>query len=49
MKHDAETQVPIIAKRDAGRLADNLRQGFQFAAENFGYVLAWVSEGGSGI
>jgi hypothetical protein len=51
MKDHAKTQAPIIAERQAGRLADILRQSFQFAAENLGDVFAWVrpASNGNGI
>src|SRR5271163_4961407 len=42
MEPDPETQAPVVAKRNAGCLSDALRQGIELAAENVGYVVAWV-------
>ena len=40
MKDQAETQAAIDAERNAGRLADVLRQGIELAAQDGGHVLA---------
>ena len=42
MKHHSKTQAPVSAKRDAACLADDLGQAIELAAENLGYVFAWV-------
>jgi len=42
MKHEAKTQAPVVAERNPGCLTDALRQGIDLAAENYGYVFAWV-------
>jgi hypothetical protein len=48
VKHDAKTQAPEVAERDACCLADVLRQSAQLAAENVGYVFAGVGAAADG-
>ncbi len=42
MEYEAKFQSPLVAERNTGRLTDVLGQGVQLAAENLGYVFAWV-------
>ena len=54
MEHDAKTQPPVVAKRDAFYLPDFVWQGFQLSAEHFGDIVMRVrpptnGDGGGGV